>query len=176
MSHNSSAEDKQAIWGPSCPRTPFPAKLILSLDWPLRVTSILCPCQPHRGLPPTIRTPSSPQAGAGGPLGPTSLGNRLGLARHRHGLAPRLIFPSLQGAPSLVIHLRFLRRCDFPAAQPSGYPALDGRWLSSLSWPPPCLGNADIRGDGPLRRALIPYFPISHTGSATSLSLPWDSP
>lgn len=72
---------------------------------------------------------------------------------------PRLIFPSLQGAPSLVIHPRFLRRCDFPASQPSGYPALDGRWLSSLSWPPPCLGNADIRGDGPLRRGLIPYSP-----------------
>lgn len=158
MSHNSSAEDKQAIWGPSCPRTPFPAKLILSLDWPLRVTSILRPCQPHRGLPPTIRTLPPHRRGQAG-LSAPFLGQSPGPSPSPPRPRPPLIFPSLQGAPSLVIHPRFLRRCDFPASQPSGYPALDGRWLPSLSWPPPCLGNVDIRGADPLRRGLIPYSP-----------------
>lgn len=162
MSHNSSAEDKQAIWGPSCPRTPFPAKLILSLDWPLRVTSILRPCQPHRGLPPTIRTPSSPQAGAGGPLGPTSLGSRLGLARHRHGLAP----------DSSSLPCRELHRWSFIPASSGGatspLPSLPATLLWMTDGFPPCpglrlvSGTLTFEGMAPSVEVLFPIPHLSH--------------
>lgn len=144
------------------PAHPLPCKAYIVIRLAPRVTSILRPCQPHRGLPPTIRTPSSPQAGAGGPLGPTSSGNRLGLASHRHGLAP----------DSSSLPCRELHRWSFIPASSGGatspLPSLPATLLWMTNGFPPCpglrlvSGTLTFEGLAPSVELLFPIPHLSH--------------